>query len=818
MNINTTTVELDELIMGNFNAEDLQNRSDRLGFYKKSEHAYVITTRNLANRPDFNTKILDLASILNTSQYSPEAFAKLSADHSYMVIRYMNCVYKVIDKHNRNAENSRANLFIWVVSLIPLIGRIVNVFYYTIQNPTEFIERYKEQQKQKVETFFENVGNLRGLQSNKSQLDRALSLASRETESLHGQGLEDPEWSFCRRTIVKAFETALEKKSPGLAKARTIMQGDAGVYLGDIGVKYEEIEQKAQQLIQELNITDEVNNMATEGQKELREQAINRIKLGEAAWILRYLQQKYQLASQIRELPRIQDLLGVDQPLAMARRYVTLHKALILLNESGSETRNKLQRSFGNYIQPLIDNLLVDAMDASRAKTAKEVKDLFEQLATVVEAYKLYRSVLNPNQDKDAEIERKESDLKIIRDRKLCKLVPLYGTSRQVLNLGNYQNVPLLTFSNQNASSYSEAWYQEKLSYFEYELTKIDQNEFSQETYEIIMNAHKYLKNQYARCQQERMEKVVREQSQAKGLLGYLGTMIFGKDTGQEQPTKMYKDSLKKLLNAKDEQDLFPAYERKIRELNKLPDSIALKEIIQTAFVAYNRALEIQPLLKKVASGLFSSGELTMQDVNSKNKGLEAFREDALSMLKLFENEIDIQMQSNNHGLVANLQKTRSQIMGLLDRAICDKYPQYKKLLEFQTKYEGKGFKEGNKEYKDVIQEIELAASGEDLPAFISNAAVKAKLAVTYAYKEWEANRIIRVKARYGSELSGFERRRMELQIYDLPANASERDVKMKIRELYLLLHPDRNGDLPERLKAKVDEASKILGAIQQSN
>lgn len=114
MNINPhTTVEIDELLAGNFRADDLQNHTDQLGFYRKSASVYVLSTRNIANRQSFNSQIVDLARILNSSQFDPVQMNKLSVDQSYMVTRYLNCVYKVIDKHNHKAEEARSNLFVW---------------------------------------------------------------------------------------------------------------------------------------------------------------------------------------------------------------------------------------------------------------------------------------------------------------------------------------------------------------------------------------------------------------------------------------------------------------------------------------------------------------------------------------------------------------------------------------------------------------------------------------------------------------------------------------------------------------------------------
>jgi hypothetical protein len=795
MNINPhTTVEIDELLAGNFRADDLQNHTDQLGFYRKSASVYVLSTRNIANRQGFNSQIVDLARILNASQFDPVQMNKLSVDQSYMVIRYLNCVYKVIDKHNHKAEEARSNLFVWLLSLIPLVGRVVNIFYYTIQNPTNFVERLHEQQKQKVQGFFTQAGTLRSLKNNKEQVERALSLADRETASLIGNGLDVSEWAWGRRMINEVFEKALEQKTPPLAKARAILNPDEIIHLVEPNASFESLQTKAHQLIQELQVPDDVMTVCTEGQKERRLQAIAKIKLAEARWIATHLSHIYEEAGTIHETPKITALLGIDDIVEMGRRFVCFHQALFQ-NNMGQDIRTRLERSFSNYIQPLMDDLIVDASRAQSLKTPKDVKELFHRLIHILETYKLFHTTLGISPERASEIERREQDLKMIRDRNLCRLVPLYGAAREILNLGNYQSsVPLI--SQSHSANYSEEWYEAKLRYFEYEIQHLDANDFSADTYAIILNAHKYLQNQYTCCKKERMEKVVREQHRTKSLYAHLGNFLFGKDTGQEQPAKMYKESLLKLLNMKDGEDFAKFYASKLEELEKLPDSGALKEIIQTAFRAYNRAMQIQPFLTKVSKGLLFKGDLTVEDLNPKKKAIGAFRDDVHVLVKLLEEEINVQKLNGNQGLVANLEKTRDQIKMILNQEISVEYPQYKRLLELQKKYSEMGFSpkltctQAQSEFKDVIENIEASGKGEETPAFLNDAFVLTKLVVTHAYKKWESERILRVYAHWQKVVD--DKKMRDLDLYGLSNSATDRDVKMRKRALILLLHPDK--------------------------
>lgn len=820
MNINQTTIEIDKRIFGNFNPEDLQNKRDLLGFYKKSANTYVLSTRLISENPNFNSNILDLASILNNSIYDPDSLVSLTPNNTYMVTRYLNCVYKVISKHNAKVEKAFENPFLYAFRCIPIIGRIVQLFYYTIQEPSQFLDNFKNRQKEKLDLYFLGSSSIVSLRANKEEIDRAFRLASQETAPLHGNGFAEVIWSDLRKAIAKSFEKALENKDPALAKARKIIVDQQQPLDFVDGEAYESVAQKVSKLIQDLHLSDEIARIATEGQIELRVQAIARVKYLEANWVQTHLDTIYARAEQIKERPSINQLLGVNETLAMVNRFLEFYRALTLLNQLGNSTRDKLERSFNHYIQPLFDNMIADAVSVQYAKTPKEVKEQLEKFFKQLEAYKLYRTPFPENQVKKEEIARKEESLLMIRDRTLCRLVPVYAEARSILKMSNPSDSFLIEQSS--SANFSENWYEEKLRYFEFEMSRISAEDFSKETYEIILKAKQHLQTEYAKCKKANMEKVIREQSQTKGFFASVGTMLMGKDAGKEQPTKMYKESLLKLLGASDKEDFADAYAKKLRSLEKLPDHEALKSIIQTSFKGYNRAMQIQPFVTKVASGLWSTS-IKIEDINPKNKPLEAMREETLVLTRLIEEEIVIQMQNGYHGLVSNLQKAKEQIENLVADAISQQYPAYKRFVEYQKKYANKnGFPlsmngvDANTLYKEEIDAIEKEIKPET-PSFISAAAVQAMLNITYAYKEWEADRILAAAANYKSEwgsLSEGDKQKRNLAIYGLKANATLKDVKIRERVLFSLLHEDKNLDLPPKLKVKVIEASKILGAI----
>lgn len=325
---------------------------------------------------------------------------------------------------------------------------------------------------------------------------------------------------------------------------------------------------------------------------------------------------------------------------------------------------------------------------------------------------------------------------------------------------------------------------------------------------EKLKKACELLKNQLAniaanelKAHQEKIER--REKS--RGILGKFGSFLSGFFLHKKDQFLIdHESAIVEYLNVDQKKNIPSEIEIKYAEkknclsLSNDPEVKKYLDLLEFLYSNYKRSLALRPLLSeylnKKTPALFN-GFASL-------KSIEANLAKAMNLLN---EELDLQNEQHNSNASSTLEHVKkfhhahwqellktlvpvySKVSVISQEKQNIKTHLYERVFQWKLDYPVSMARD---HFKELLNSVKSECK-DDLPDSVFQALLDAQDVIVWAYKEWEADRILTAK---NNEILGVHQNK-----------------KGRYKELQLLLHPDKNKDLPVQLLVKIHEASKRL-------
>lgn len=367
---------IDKDMLQNFSPDAINSKNDLLGFYKSDDHTYVITTRNHTTNPNFISQSSQIVALFADAQFSlDESFE--DARDSMKFLQYLDCVYRVIDRHNNNVTHYREHKIVQFLLTIPYISSAVEwVFDQLLFNPPESAcGTLENKQREIIKEYLESADNLDTLITYRDNLLTDLTSAENPNNPLRGQGLQEALWIRERRMIQQEFEEQIFKHSDALQLAQNILDEHENAL--DFGLEIDPFEgpNRCTARLQFLALSDQLNLLASDAQKILIKAAQDKVMHAFGEWHLQRIQMVCKNACQ---MPLIADLLVSNKPEEFTKKFFSLVSRLSSLQ--ADEEIDILNKHFAAHRKSLIEGRLNAVENLQMLQACKE--ELLKELET----------------------------------------------------------------------------------------------------------------------------------------------------------------------------------------------------------------------------------------------------------------------------------------------------------------------------------------------------------------------------------------------------------------------------------------------------
>lgn len=656
-------------------------------------------------------------------------------------------------------------------------------------------------------------------------------------------------WGKTREIIQNAFEEQINDKVPAVKLAhkllKTTYQDPDRIYREILGLADETEAAKAPDIcnaiLRDLKWDSLLKDQITDEQKKLCDEAKALAVKAYAQWQVQRLCRLGQQAQKAGHPPAMAELFGTPDSTQFAKKYKSLVERLKSLDmPAAHEALKMLQTCYFEYLNQHYTALEKELNNDSlilKQSNLKELLQAYNERMQVLQDRLQFGATAFSTICLDHTINALKEKLVNAYYRRLKCSVTIFGEATSILNIHTEQiaqssEVPQLTHETGAASALlSEKWYKHKITFFKFELAQLDEKDFSPEAWHMIQTANQKLLADLSRLKEKQMVESLKvekkPQSPFEAGIHLIAKFFIGEDKGKDQPLKLYREDLMKILDMKELRnpaEIERKYKAKLAEITTLPNSEGMKTLLNNAYDNYQRALCIQPLLTKVASTWFSEN-LTLEDLFKEKKlstNLLDVEKTVNTFLNQLNDEIGIQNTKPNNPLVDTLEKAKTNVLECWEDLLMKHYPQFKVITTIQQsiteddpEYLYQSILECtslNVPYADVCEKHEqllesIKIIGENQPVHLQAAYMEAANWVILAYKEWEADRILALPTD-----SSIER------IYGVAPSLTPKEMKIRWRKLKLLLHTDKNVEIPPKLADKITEGGKLVPDYSENN
>ena len=672
--------------------------------------------------------------------------------------------------------------------------------------------------------------NLQMLQMCKEELLKELEITKTQPNPQHAKDYQTEFWKNEQLTIQIVFEDELTKRSPILQKAQGIM--DASDFKSILGYGLDVDPFMAAPLCNEqrnsLVLPKELIPLVSVRLQDIVKNARLKINTTYGNWHSQRINIICENATKNGTEPQLEDLLVVKNSSECIGKYKSLINLLtgvsqpVAIEHLHKHYENQLAKLFYTLRESLefIKTVFLGISDVEVLTTKyKEKNELLD------EWYSFKKSTHSDINEGDLEDLKRQ--LKEAYEFNLVEKIPCFGTILDILGERKSTTLLLTQGSISPALNQSEKWYRHHLDVIRLELSQPYTEHLSSHVIEKMREGEKCLLIELSKLKDKQVQELLVTKEKSKSIFDMASSLLPSFLTNiwvdnSEQPLQSYREMLLKVLDIEEDSQIEKTYASNIKELSELPNTNDAKNKIINLYESYQRALKIQPLIRIVSSGIVFSGDISLLELTNKN-GLSI-----LSDIENFVNEltnlVDLEIQFQNlnktNSLVQTLETVKSQLEEQFESMIITSHPVYEKMKEicekyekpclgmhdyifkipFQDKFGNCNYKEAVKKYAEMLKKFEVPENANQ-PMKLSEASIKTKAIIVFAYKEWEAEHILYAYKR-------------SLPVLGLPHNSSRTERIRRYRYLQLFLHPDKNKnyEVPQELADKFDEATRHLG------
>lgn len=662
----------------------------------------------------------------------------------------------------------------------------------------------------------------------------------------------------------EAFEVKIRQIIPALVEAERIIKAAKTnpnkMYIEILDLQEGDSLDKAYLPRPEILVTGNFNG-------EINAKIIEAQKLSKQAYVEWHAQRIIKYRQTVN--PILGEVLGTTDSTKFLEKYqsfVTILKDFRSITPLAKQSLNALNELFENDLKKKLGPLARLELDANADVHLREVferdlsyKELVKKKNEYLDLFSEWDKFQRAKFKEEVFVEIKllsKSGKEVIQNlfsKEFAQRIPLYAQACNIINTFKptqqlQSNVLLLNApEDELAVSKTTYWYQNQLNLFESGILNLTEEDIPAEILDAIKETISMLHDKHARMEVIRLaeRKVKLEETKKPKSKGFwAGVSSWWNSTNDAKAfLNVYADTLVKLigLDSSEKLDKDQIDARYKRLMSTLEKSEATKdqriELIE-AYGSYERALKLQDILFlafNISPIAFKFDEVF--------RGCTSFterQERAEPLIQHLDTEIEIQ-KTREEGkvkalILTTLQKTKEQVAKHWEDYLIKEVPMYTKLKAI-LKGIPEPLKEGlytnilnvdlsytytshAKKVTDIYEKLsnELSGGNRDLlPSSIQEDLAKAEKWVLIAYKEWEADRMLKILESNGETVDSDKIKQnpnYKRDLLGLPASATETEINKRYRKLNMLLHPDRNRDVDELFKKKFETAVKGLFLI----
>lgn len=655
--------------------------------------------------------------------------------------------------------------------------------------------------------------------------------------------LDNEIMSPIKKQIAESFEKKLREIVPALAKADEILSiaetSTEPLYFAILSLKKKAILEEARVACNDLLKQLPSDSALPESHKESLSKAVNIVKKAYGHWHSQRINSIAGTAKESGGVPKMEELLGTDDKSLFIKKYNSLLTIFALDPEQCNESLDVITKSYEDYLKGRMNYFLEISRDS---KTGIIPSQFLKRDSTLEEITKQLEIHMQLLQEWDAfqKLRLGEKSVPFYNDG-MCILqkvlikeyqmrFPLYAQALKVIEQFASREVDskgIVSLSPDIKSTVnSESWCERQLTIFELGEQELilSEVEIPPQVTQAFKDACKLLNVRIAYFKGEEIKKrKAAIDARAKTPPGFFSRIFsFFSSAPRNQFLIDHAKVMRELLKIEPTVFIHEEYERFSKEMRKSAeidkDTKDQLEVVDMAYDNYKRSLEIKPAVTKFLSnnltgvagldGIFRFNRLSIEDLDTEKDRL----------IKLLDEEIDFQRYQRTGTDLKNIEeiltKTKNQIVTCWQCYLLKYLPAYAKIKPVldQGRIEGCLYKRlldvtlyyGQDQVKSKYQEC-LASfkllEVDTLPKSVLGDLIAVNRWITIAYKEWEAERL--KNAGEGSRFSHV--------ILGLSGGCTTKDKTKRYKELQLLLHPDKQENVPPFYVNKFTEAVKYL-------
>jgi len=659
------SVEFDPHLFDKLSPYQLQNKKDRLGFYRTDKNVYVLTTVNSYSKIKLVTDIKKIAKLLERASISSNDLETLPIQHSIKNLQYLDCIHKVIAKHNLALALKRTKLHF--LFQIPIIKTLIAYFFQDLKNLDHLAKEYLQKVHDKIQPSFKNFTDAAQLVQHQNELMDFFNKVEQAQSSLTGKGIGEI-WKQEKAFVEKLYHEKLITIIPALKFAHQVIQNDQFVKTQFNVQTIEQATQNVKKLMKECTLDVGLQSLVPEPLKTITKKAQSNIFLTYCEWRANHVISlvenddfltSYDLLNcppperttlrQNIDKPLISQLLDTQDINQFTLSYENLKKQLMLLKvDSGKRAIDDLDKAYHGYVKTLI--LFLPHFQNFKTVSLEEAIAYYKQGLDFLKSWKTLKPAAEYEQVFKTSINKFSEQLDKNYQDRVTELVPIYGQATGILaELNKFKegtlvsNDPRLLVEQMHPT---EQWYQTQRTQFSQDLA-IQLRDLPPEISQFILEVNEKLLANYVQLEKRQLDERLKESKVSifEQGINYLlpWNFFWGSKKLEDTLINIYALRLLKMLGIQDKNELEAKYQNKIDHLRTLPNTSELIVRYKEAYSNYERAAKIHWLISQIKN---PTSKLNEGYLDTEEGQFKLSHSNELNLL--IEQEIKIQQKNND--------------------------------------------------------------------------------------------------------------------------------------------------------------------------
>ncbi|MBA3238550.1 MAG: J domain-containing protein [Parachlamydiaceae bacterium] len=360
---------IDHEMLQNFSVNAINDKSDQLGFYKTNDHTYVITTKNSTTNPNFTAQMGQIVALFADAQFTIDA--SLEGPDSIKFAQYLECVHRIVDRHNSNVNKNRENAVVQFLLQLPIISSVVEWIFDQLlfSFPDSACVVFENRQRDIIANYLQSAEDWDTLDLYRQNLLNDLTNAQNPDNPLRGEGFPEDFWLVERRMVQQEFEKQVFDRSEVLQLAQNIVDNIEPALNFDLKIDHFEGPARCAARLKSLTLSPDLDRLVSETQKNLIKTAQDQTMQAFGQWHIQRIKMLCKNASKKATEPLLTDLLLSNNPDDFTKKFFSLASRISPL--SAKHQIATLQTHFCTYRKGLIEKRLGESENLQMLQTCK---------------------------------------------------------------------------------------------------------------------------------------------------------------------------------------------------------------------------------------------------------------------------------------------------------------------------------------------------------------------------------------------------------------------------------------------------------------